>query len=98
MRVVACDRFFSTEMMHAFGFFHAKNLADCHHVFKDDLTDHFGETGCAHVKSSLVQMIKAKSEEFFDQALVNAKTMLVNFAQGREFQLESKLNELASTR
>ena len=74
VHVVAGDGFFGQQMIVKFGFVNAKFIADWHHLFKDGLTDHFGESGCATIKPSLIQMIKAKSEDFFEQALTNAKT------------------------
>lgn len=96
VNVVAGDGFFGQELISQFGFTKAKFVTDWHHLFKDGLTDHFGERGCAHIKSSLLQMIKAKSEEFFDQALANAKTTLANLPEGRDLQLEKKLDEFAN--
>jgi len=98
VHVVAGDGFFGQQMIVKFGFVNAKFIADWHHLFKDGLTDHFGESGCATIKPSLIQMIKAKSEDFFEQALTNAKTTLANIPQGRDMQLEKKLDEFAEMR
>ena len=98
VHVVAGDGFFGQELISQFGFTKAKYVTDWHHLFKDGLTDHFGETDCAAIKSSLLQMIKAKSEEFFDQALANAKTTLANLPQGRDLQLEKNLDEFVNAK
>ena len=96
VNVVSGDGFFDQNMAHKLGFPSAKFVADWHHLFKDGLDDYFGKQGCTLLKGSLTQMIKAKSEEHFNKALHNARLILQNQVDGRDLELEHKLDEFAS--
>ena len=96
--VVTGDGFFNQSMVHKFGFTEASFIADWHHLFKDGLNEHFGEGGCNHIRGQLSQMIKAKEETYFNNALTNARTTLQNLASGRDLELEKKLEEFANNK
>ena len=73
--------FFSQIMINRFGFVNAQFLTDWFHLFKTGLTNCFGESGCGVIKAELCQMIKAKSEPYFNTALGNARLTLQHMSR-----------------
>ena len=77
VNVVAGDGFFNQSMVHCFEFPNAKYLTGWFHLFQTGLTDRFSEYGYGLIQSELCQMIKSKSEGYFDAALTNARLKLI---------------------
>jgi hypothetical protein len=95
--VVAGDGFFTQAKIEEWGFSHARLLQDWHHLFTSGLSDRFGKTGYALIKTELSQMMRASSEQYFTKALENARLILTRAGQ-RQVETEAKLESFASKR
>ena len=95
--VVAGDGFFTQVKIEEWGFSHARLLQDWHHLFTSGLSDRFGKTAHALIKTELSQMMRASSEQYFTKALENARIILSRAGQ-RQLETEAKLEAFASKR
>jgi hypothetical protein len=73
-----------------FGFTNARYLQDWHHLFASGLQDLFGKSIYDVIKEELGQMIRAGSEEYFEQALTNATCLLQSLGD-QSGEAENKL-------
>jgi hypothetical protein len=73
----------------------ARYLKDWFHLFFTGLTDTFGQYGAELLEDELKQMIRARNQEYFMQAKMNATTKLHQISP-RNMLLEKKLEEFAN--
>ncbi len=94
VHVFSGDGFFDQAMVHDLGFRNARYLKDWSHLFFIGLTDKFGQYGAELLEDELKQMIRARNQEYFIQAKMNATTKLHQISP-RNMLLEKKLEEFA---
>jgi hypothetical protein len=95
--VVSGDGFFSQKMIYDFGFTKARYLQDWHHLFASGLQDIFGKSIYEVIHEELSQMIRARSEKYFEEALSNATCLLQRLGE-RSGEAENKLETFANKR
>ena len=72
--VVSGDGFFTQANIEEMGFPSARLQRDWHHLF-ESLEDLFGKEAHCVISGELSLMIRASSEDFFNKALDNARTL-----------------------
>ncbi len=95
VHVFSGDGSFDQAMVHDLGFQNARYLKDWFHLFFTGLTDTFGQYGAELLEDELKQMIRARNQEYFIQAKMNATTKLHQISP-HNMLLEKKLEEFAN--
>ena len=97
VNIVSGDGLFDQDMVIELGFVNAKFFTDQWHLLDSGLSKKFGKSGYELLKGHLVRMVKADSEQEFEDTLQAARNLLQS-QLNRNGQLESDLEEFASLR
>ena len=97
MKVVAGDGFFSQKMIVEFGYINARCISDWYHLFNSGLEENFGKVCNQWLKSHLVALIKAESEDQFKHILSSAFGILHSMVK-KDADWELKLQRFADLR
>lgn len=97
VNIVAGDGFFDQEMIFEMGFVNAQFITDQWHFLESGLCKKFGKRAYELLQQHLKQMVKAATEEEFEEVLRLANVLL-RAQQPREMQMEKDLEDFAELR
>jgi len=97
VNIVAGDGFFDQQMIEDLGFVNAHYITDQWHLFDSGLQKMFGNVGYTILKHHLVKMVKATSEDAYEETLRSAYALLREHPS-RDGQMEKDLTTFASRR
>ena len=89
--------FSSQTMIQDLGFPSAWHLRDWHHLFASGLQDLCGKSAYSVIQQELSQMIRARTEDYFDKAHINALSLLQRLGQ-RSAEAKDTLESFAKAR